>query len=350
MQLLFLGSLIGDSAKNKLHPQIINDLARNLVRQILLNSPAGVTPGNLVEVRSFNCYTCNLEPIDLTDATERPQHFLRPSNTAFAESGHLSSCRNFQNFAAEDVLHIGPLCEYARRIGCKVYEVPAEVEVTHYMAMDRIYCIYNHMTACTGVIYFQGHRVLIEYQEHQDGHGLTCKELELLTWQSELSATGFIPIPMIWRPGACIKRSDDETKVACIVPPPDDVDKDGNFCLEERNYLAMIRLDETIPVPAMKVMENLLPIGTEMFLKMESQSAARLVQRLSVAISNEQRRNCLIKVYLGSPDILKPAKGKLYVVCLVQKMFEMSDETLAVNPWDLTLDKGQNRVFNCIKE
>jgi len=85
IQLLVLGSFIGDV--EALHPKIINDLCSNLIRQILHYAPAGIVPGNFVELRSFDCYTGKLETIVLEENHSSTESFLRPYDVSFAESG-----------------------------------------------------------------------------------------------------------------------------------------------------------------------------------------------------------------------------------------------------------------------
>jgi hypothetical protein len=117
-QLLLLGSLVGDVSA--LHPKMISDLCANLLRQILSYAPAGMVPGNFAELRSFDCYTCRLQPLVLQEGFTRTESFLRPCDLSFVETGDLTFCKNIGAFAVEDVLHMGPLCEVASKIGCKV--------------------------------------------------------------------------------------------------------------------------------------------------------------------------------------------------------------------------------------
>ena len=82
-----LGSFIGDV--EALHPKIINDLCGNLIKQILLYAPAGIIPGNFVELRSFDCYTGRLETLTLDEDHITTESFLRPYDVSFAESGNI---------------------------------------------------------------------------------------------------------------------------------------------------------------------------------------------------------------------------------------------------------------------
>ena len=333
-QLLLLTSLSGDSIGTNVHPQIISDLSRNITRLILAQSPAAVTPGRFVEVLSFSCYDCSLEPIDMSGCNNRPEHFLRPQNEQLAIDGILPDCPNFQNFAVEDIIHIGPLCGWAQCIGCPVWKVPANAEVTYNLRLDVAYNIYNQTTGTIGYIEVCSSGIVVCLLGDQQ------KDLELMTWQTELMELGYIVLPFISRPCACVSI-DDEGHVGCLVPP----ESDASFNISKVyfGYQVKVKVDTVQDMQPLDVMEKLLAIGTLCYLKMESPSAAPLIRRLSMPLSSDERRSRVLRMRLSSPNVKQPTDGKLYVVFVTRKGLAAFGETIVVDPWEITTEKG-NRV------
>lgn len=351
IQLLVLGSFIGDV--ETLHPKIINDLCANLIRQVLHYAPAGVIPANYVEIRSFDCYSGKLETIVLDEAHASTESFLRPYDVAFAETGCVTHCRNFANFAPEDVLHMGALCEFSRRIGCKVYEIPATAEVTYYIRPKKAYCVYNPLTGVLGHLLFDGKGVFMECLDNDDDSGAgNCYSFSLLTWQDEMKVRGFIMLPMVWRSGACVAV--DANAIGCLVPPDahEDILHDGNFCMAGFDYRALVRYGVKEKVPVMKVMQTLLPIGERLFLKLESHSAAIVLRRLPVDIHVSDLKHYSLQVHLSAPNVLVSEPGKVFVACLVCKMNGglrcakgTASEIIVVDPWELLMQPEERKVF-----
>jgi hypothetical protein len=315
-----------------MHPQLISDLSRTLTRLVLAQSPAGVTPGRFVEVSSFNCYDCSLEPIDMGMDIDRPEHFLRAQNEQLAIDGILPDCPNFQNFAAEDILAVGPLCGWAQCIGCPVWKVPAIADVTYYLRTDVLYIVYNQTTGEIGGVEIQrtGH-ITMECED-------VIRNLELTTWQTELIEHGFIVLPLITRPCACVSIGDGG-RLGCLVPP----DEHGSLNVSriDRCYRVKTHVDTVQVMPPLEVMEKLLPIGTLCYLKMETQSAAPLIRRLNAPLSTDRRLTSALRVRLSSPNVKHPVHGRLYVVFVVRKGVVATGETIVVHPWELTTDKGR---------
>ena len=352
IQLLVLGSFIGDV--DTLHPKIINDLCSNLIKQILLYAPAGMIPGNYVEIRSFDCYTGKLETIMLDEDHSTTESFLRPYDVAFAETGIVTHCRNIGNFAPEDVLHMGALCEIARRIGCKVFEIPATAEVNYYIRPRKAYCVFNPLTGSTGYLVFNGTTISMDFFDDEEGDSGHCSTLSLLNWQEEMKASGYIMLPMVWRSGACIAM--DADTIGCLVPPDDheqeDMIYDGNFCMMDCSYRALVRFGLKEKVPVMRMMQTLLPIGERLYLKLESQSAALVLRRLTTDIHVNELAQHALQVHLSAPNVLSPEVGKVFVACLVCKMNGglrsvrgSSSEILVVDPWELLMQPAERKVF-----
>ena len=357
IQLLLLGSLVGDVSA--LHPQIISELCLSLFRQILSYAPAGVVPGNFVELRNFDCYTCKLQPLILPEDFTQTESFLRPCDLSFVESGDLTFCKNIGNFAVEDVLHMGPLCELAGRIGCKVYEIPASAEVSYHPRPKKAYCIYDPLRCLTGFIIISDTNITMDYQDNKDDAELSCASaLSLLNWQEEMRGKGFIMLPMVWRCGACVAvtvngNDDDDAStlsVGCLVPPEDVMDEngyditfDGNFCMSGMHYTALIGVGVTVKVPLMTTLQTLLPIGQRLYLKMDSQSGGPLQRRVRCMVVPAQTA---LRVQLFSPGA-SPVIGKVNVACKMCKTGSKvgSAVVLVVDPWELLLELGDRTLI-----
>jgi hypothetical protein len=170
-----------------------------------------------------------------------------------------------------------------------------------------------------------------------------------------MKAKGFIMLPMVWRSGACVAV--DANTIGCLVPPEEheEVAHDGNFCMEKFEYRALVRYGVQEHIPVMHMLQTLLPIGERLYLKMESQSAAIILRKLTVDIHvNELNRYALL-VHLSTPNVLNPEKGKVFVVVLackvngsVQSVKGSTSEVLIVDPWELIMQPVDRKVFKFI--
>jgi hypothetical protein len=199
------------------------------------------------------------------------ENSIRPNDVLFAETGELSRCRNVENFAVEDVLHMGPLCQLARLIGCKVVEVPASVDVTYYIRQGKIYCVHNTGTGALGYLQYDGMELVLEHSLPSEV-AMTQTVLGTLYWQEELRELGFTMLPTVFRSGACVVWED---RVGCLVPQGE-----ANFAPESMAYAALLARGETVSMPMMTALQLLLPIGQRLYLRLEAPSAAPIVPRL----------------------------------------------------------------------
>jgi hypothetical protein len=270
---------------------------------------------------------------------DRPEHFLRAQNEQLAIEGILPDCPNFQNFAAEDILAVGPLCRWAQCIGCQVWKVPAIAEVTYYIRIGVLYIIYNQTTGDTGGVEIShSGDVTMEYND-------VIRSLDITIWQTELMEAGFIVLPLITRPSACVSMGEGG-RIGCLVPPAEDASL--NVSRVDRCYRAKTHVDTVQLMQPLQVMESLLPIGTLCYLKMESQSASPLIRRLNMPLSSDERLLHALRVRLSSPNVKHPIQGRVYVVFVVRRGVVSTGETIAVDPWELTTDKGRRAEIECL--
>ena len=369
LQLLLIGSLIGPFSKLKIHSKCVNDLSRSLVRQLLINSPASAVTSETIGMPCFNCFNGRQESIVMGEY-EKMEHFLRSGkDVGFAWTGNVPECRGFQEFFPEDILHMGSNCEFARRVGCKLVDVPPTTVLSYAIRRDKYYCVYNKAEDLLGYLTFGGAEISVLASSSRDadperemqGFSLSAK-----AWNSELGERGYIMLPMVWRSGACVlippKAGDQASRemIGCIVPPPGvdsegaQLHSDGNYCYSIQSYFAGVRVGEIIQVHVLDVMKHLLPIGKKLFLKCESQSAAPLIRRLKAPLSAESRSTHAIRVFLTGPSVKTPIPGKVYVAYAVgtsqgdEANQNNSGEIACVDPWELLASAGPRTIFESI--
>jgi hypothetical protein len=247
---------------------------------------------------------------------------------------------------------MGALCEISRRIGCKVYEIPSNAEVTYYIRPKKAYGVHNPLTGSSGYLVFDGKKVDMDCLDDEEGDSGAHYSLSLLNWQEEMKEIGFIMLPMVWRLGACVAI--DDNAIGCLVPPDEieEVVHDGNFCMQDLSYRALTRCGVREKIPMMRTLQTLLPIGERLYLKLESHSAAIVLRRLTVDIHLNDLHCNALQVHLSAPNTLNTEKGKVFVVCLVCKMNGnvqtvkgSASEILIVDPWELIMQPGDRKIF-----
>ena len=201
-----------------------------------------------------------------------------------------------------------------------------------------------------GYLVYDGKTISMECTDDEGGGSFSA--LSLLHWQDEMKAQGYIMLPMVWRSGACVAI--DEDTVGCLVPPEEieDLAHDGNFVMEGLEYRALTRFGVQQKIPVMTMLQTLLPIGSKLYLKLESQSAAPILRRLTVEIHVNDLKNYALQVHLSAPNILEPETGKVFVVCLackmngnIQSVKGSASEVLLADPWDLVMQQGERKIF-----
>ena len=209
-------------------------------------------------------------------------------------------------------------CEYARRIGCKVNDLPV-IDTTYYPRHKKAYAIYNLTNRTTGFFIFDGTKISLDYQQEEDDTECTnAAMLGLTTWHDELAALGFVMVPMIFRSGACVCY---QNRVCCIVPPEESGIADGNFNLSNISYCALMEADERVDIPIMTALQRLLPIGQRLYLDCASYPY--------IAV----QEGSLLQVHLAVPSE-HDASGKVYVAYFVPGIGCCIE---AVDPWDLKI-------------
>lgn len=345
-QLLLLGSLIGDALDDRIHPAIIDNLARSLVQQIMLKAPPAMTVNKFIDVASFHCFSCQLQPVDLGSSTvKRPQHLLRPQSEQFAVRGDVPLCKGHGLFAPEDCFHNSTLMGWMDLLGVScITQIPATANACYYLEMDRIYTIYNQSTGCLGTLILTKSGANLEAEPSAGSPCRTGKTFLPLSWHTDLAFDGFIVLPMIRRSGACVRIN--ETDIACLVRDPE---ADDNFSPDDFKYRALKRFAQIEPIETLYVMKNLLPLGTMVLLKCESQSAAPLLTRIPMPLSRNSLALHGIRGFLNSPSILDPVDGRVYITICVTSDGTHSPEDVSVDPWELCFPGSARITIETVK-
>lgn len=116
---LAIVSLLGGT---DLHSSLTKTFSNHLMEIILSHSPSGFTPGNISP--GFDYDQVTTKPLKFYFSSEnRPNHFWRPENPAFVNSGVLAIAPAFARFLPEDCFAL-PLPDIAKTLHCDVMEVP----------------------------------------------------------------------------------------------------------------------------------------------------------------------------------------------------------------------------------
>jgi hypothetical protein len=138
--------------------------------------------------------------------------------------------------------------------------------------------------------------------------------------------------------------------VACIVP----YTTGSNFSPGSLCYRAKLTEEKIIEVFAHEVITKLIPVGTEVFVRLYNDRVRRLVEN-KLPRPSDRARNFL-SARLNIPTIAEPEPGKVYVSCILKAATVRHDAacagtlTLVLNPWEISLvvDEEEERVPNLV--
>jgi len=161
-------------------------------------------------------------------------------------------------------------------------------------------------------------------------------------WQDELSASGYVLTPMIWRSGACVKISmpGDKAIPGVVVGIPDTTSR---FDKTAFTYRVLVRRPhesqtsingddpETVNIHFLDALDALVPVGDELYLDMED-----------MADEGWRQVGKWLKVRLNVPPMAEPEDGKLFVTALYYnrpfgrpEVASLPSLTISVDPWSL---------------
>jgi len=325
-----------------LHPKISSDWARTVLSRILSMAPRAATPGNLFLVRSYDLNTTMHQRVVVPNK-ERCNHFVRPIfDLNFANTGVCTYARAMQQFMPEDCLHCGPLFRFAALFKCDVMDLPGrDLHVLYEIMASTYYVVYRASDKAYGTLFVHPSekRVVVKLEQPDEEF-----EWGFEDWQENLRETDFIMPPMVWRSGAAVRlRNQSGDCVGCLI---EHETYKSNFNPESCSYEALWgREGECIILNVLRTYENLIPVGTQLFLLLNSANGSRLKASLTTADQNKP----LLAVRLNVPTSLKPVEGKLYITCIKKSMLARSDTadmtslSMAVDPWEVVLEPGEGQ-------
>ena len=131
-----------------------------------------------------------------------------------------------------------------------------------------------------------------------------------------------------------------ENAVGCIVPVGG-----SNFDPDDCTYHVLVDREETVEKDFVETLRELIPVGTEAFLRLGSSA----VQDLGLNLARGDKEKDLLCERINVPTVESPEPGKVYVSCLQKPILARSDvndvssATYAVDPWDLVLEKPETQ-------
>lgn len=340
--LLLMNSLFIGSDPFNAHPRMVHVFSNNLMSLILANSPPGATPGNTVPLRSFDD---SAHAVELTIQSEnRPEHFWRPSEKSFMETGFLSVAGAIGRLLPEDYLHIPGHPMVAQRYCCgdDIMSTPPEsYKSSLNLQPDYIYPFvlpYEEDQFGFVKVNSESEDVLIEvFQNRLDIDGVSSTTCNFYNWEKHLQDNKIMLTPLITRLGAAVlvDGPDGNKVLGCLIPK----EEHGKLLDHETfSYQALIDKDmNAVKVFFTDIFTNaMVPVGEIVYLNME------------VLDESDFRGQAVegkwLYTRLSVPNIRCPEVGKLYVNCLRKPLGYRNGGaasevmlTLVVNPWDVQL-------------
>lgn len=342
--LLIMNSLFEGSDPLNPHPSVSHVFTNNLMAKILANAPPGCTPGDSAPLRCVDVNTCRACELVIEATQERPEHFWRPSEKAFMETGILSVAGAIGRFLPEDLLHIPGLSSLAQRYCCKdILDTPPEsYRSARNLMPNRIYPFIIPSQKEIGTIQIDTalEKAVIKFYERRDfpeGPEQTSEATHGFdVWENCIHEDKILLTPLITRLGAAALVDGPNGKIiGCLIPQPD---SKSLFDHEKFTYKALInQAMDVVDVYFENILRtDLLPVGEIMYLKMD------VLDDQNFREQGEGGK--LLYTRLTVPNIRSPEAGKLYVNCLYnQRGYRAGGAaaetllTLAVNPWDVQL-------------
>ena len=102
----------------------------------------------------------------------------------------------------------------------------------------------------------------------------------------------------------------------------------------------MIRDEMVEHAPFIEVIKNIIPVGTEIYIKLRSEP----IEAMNLEMSRTDRSKELLKCRLDVPQTNQPNPLKVHVACLRKPLLARNDsnsmtvQRLEVDPWDIQLD------------
>lgn len=341
--LLTAASLVGS---NHIHCKSSSRISHSLLGLILESSPAAVTPGNLVPVRSFDEVSGGMEMVQV-HCEVRPENFLRPVNDVnFAINGVFSYCPVEDGEMPEDYLGFGHIRAQAKFLKCKYWEVPPQQVTGSYQILPgRYYCVYNHARKYLGNVFVGKNNVSLEFEEGE------LEECAFDKWEDHLTAREYLVLPTIFRKGAVVTLDGDDDGVGCLVTDGTREsmrEVPSGFYLSNYDHInycyhALKAEDGLEKITADKIYERLVNPGTDLWIKPDAQIWQELQKSFPKIddLNDEQQGMRMVRARLNVPLVPDPDPRKVCVTVIYKKLHgiqtvDLEIQHLSLYPWELS--------------
>lgn len=326
--------LMASLGATTMHPHVVSDIARNILKDILQKAPMCATPGNSCNVRSFHLETTLPQSIMVSNE-RRPKHFLRPLNDlSFLQNGEFTYAANVKQFMPEDILHCGFLFSLAKTLCCNFLEIPGSVVYADYeINANEVYAVWDCIGARYGtlkVVTRDRDVVLRNITDESEDHW------RYEDWNTKLKQNNYVILPVISRAGACVWFS--LGKLGLLVPCSDD--SSNNLNEEDGSYMCIVEPDMVKHrMDGLEVLRNLVGVGTQFLLDIFEYGERYADLQQKIPRGRQGRTKLLVR--LNVPSTLQPNPNKVFV-SYVQKPSRggssdtgLSCSTLEVDVWEL---------------
>ena len=328
-------------------------VAKTAMYLISKMSPAAATPGNMMLVRSFNAKTFEPEWVRVPNEG-RCEHFLRPVfDSNFAITGVPSYCAPvYGKSMPEDYLGVSGVLALAQFLKCQYWEVPPKHVYSHYNLVPRRYHpIYRKTDFTYGHIYLDDDVVRVTYDDDMR------EDWDVDSWESLLKERDFLVLPTIWRSGALVLTRDKQG-VGCLVNSgtresilkAEGEDSEllqrgfiSNFDHIKVCYHMLVEENTTCPIGPLEVLKDLIPIGTEVWIRGGTQAWEDIRDFLpdTPEFNSDAEDMRMLKARLNVPLTVDPKPGVVYLTVLqkprdVISCQDTSYRHLTVSPWEIS--------------
>lgn len=328
--------LMASMGATTLHPNVVCDISRTIIKDILNKAPSAATPGNTCLVRSFHILTTDPQRVVL-NVKNRPKHFPRPlGDLSFATTGVFTYAKNIDKYMPEDVMHCGFLFSLAKMFSCTIYELPGRVVYSDYEIIAGVqYPIWNPIASMCGCLEVTPNDVVMKV--HDEDESQTAEtHWDFHTWTEHFQQSDFVMIPLVARSGACVLHNG---KLGLLVPLEG---KEDNYTYDSSDGGSYQYINDEGKIPVhlgvMEAMNALVKVGTVMYVNLNTPS----MQHLKDKIPNLQRNLEWLEVRLNTPNVAFPEVDKVYITYTVRPtkanldVCALSTVTIAVDVWDIS--------------
>lgn len=328
--------LMASMGATTLHPNVVCDISRTIIKDILDKAPTAATPGNICLVRSFHILTTSTQRIIL-NPKNRPKHFPRPlGDLSFATTGVFTYAKNVDKYMPEDVMHCGFLFSLAKMFSCTIYEIPGRVVYSDYdIIAGVLYPIWNPEAIVCGCLEVTANDVVMKVHD-EDESSTSETHWSFSEWTEHFQQSDFVMIPLITRTGACVLHLG---RLGLLVPLEG---QHNNYSYDDRYGGSYQYIHDAGKIPVnitvMEAMDKLVSVGSIMYVNLNTDA----LQHLKEKVPRLQRNLEWLEVRLNTPNVACPECDKVYITYMVRPtkanmdVCALSSVTIAVDVWDIS--------------